>query len=178
MGFCPGDLIFTADTNIVAKAIRWATTAKGEQPSEVSHVAGFVSGIEIVEAHGAGTEQRLFSDFKANGVKFEVWRHTQLTILQRFAVAKVAKSYVGRKYGFGKIATHLGDALLGKISGQSIFFFRRINHLQRYPICSWVWAWAYREVGYDFGIDPAYADPDDMRDHVLLSSHWRLEYAN
>jgi len=65
------------------------------------------------------------------------------------------------------IHTHVLDGLLNKIARQDIFFFRRLNHSDRYPICSWITAYAYdRVLHYRFGVPPECADPDQMYDWV------------
>jgi hypothetical protein len=98
---------------------------------------------------------------------FEVWRCRSLTAEQQEAVTRKALDYVGATFGWAKFLTHFFDGLLNKATGREVFFFRRLNHDQRYPICSWITAFSYdRALHYQFGVPPECADPDEISDWV------------
>jgi hypothetical protein len=168
----PGDLIFTRGNGFLQKAIRWATRMKGECPTKINHTAGVVSSWEMCEALWRVRVTGFSSLLKRN---FEVWEPLFLIPEERFKIAKIARSYEGRYYGWPKIIAHLGDAFINKVSTKEKFFFRKLAMMDRYPICSWVWGWAYyNAIGYTFEIDPAYADPDHQHDWVVSQPHaWR-----
>jgi len=172
--FLPGDLILCHGGGLLQRGIRWAERAPGETSSWANHVAGFTSPGMVTEALYR-VVCRSFADFAASGADYQVWRCLGLTDAQREAVAAVALGYVGREYGYGKILAHLGDALLSRLAGRNVFLARRICGMDRYPICSWVWAMAYaKALGLTFGLPASEADPDDMHDYVSSSPAWRL----
>jgi hypothetical protein len=74
-------------------------------------------------------------------------------------IAKKALSYVGKKYGYAKLLTHTLDWCLG-----GVYLFRRMNHADNYPICSWITEHAYNEIGWDFGVPLGGTNPDDIWD--------------
>jgi hypothetical protein len=171
--FLPADLVFTHGGAWLSRAIRWASRAKGEPSTYANHVGGFVGGGEVVEALWR-TVQHPFTEMSG---PLQVWRNRGLTDWDRARVATKARGYVGEAYGGAKIVTHLGDALLSKVFGGSPFFFRRLAHRDDYPICSWVWAWSFAEIGYSFGLPPEAAQPDDMHDWCAAHpDHWRMVY--
>lgn len=84
-------------------------------------------------------------------------------------VAQKARGYEGRKYGWGKIAAHLGDWMLG-----GRYVWRRLARMDKYPICSWVVASSYGEVGENFGVKVGEASPDDIWDWCLKRGEWKM----
>jgi hypothetical protein len=47
--------------------------------------------------------------------------------------------------------------------------------MDRYPICSWLWAYAYeRGAGYAGWGEPNAVSPDCMHDHVIKSDDWEM----
>lgn len=99
--------------------------------------------------------------------KVIIFRHRTTTLIENELIARKAMSYVGKKYGWFKLVTHAGDCLLGKITGKDLFFFRRITHSDRYPICSWVTEHAEHEVGRSFGKPLGSTTPDDIHDYCM-----------
>jgi hypothetical protein len=165
----PGDLIFCHGSAWLPRAIRWATRSKGEGATWANHVAGITSPGMALEASWTVIEHPL----PELAPPYQIWRYEPLTDAQREAVAVAALAYKGRSYGGAKLLTHLGDALLSKVFGGNPLFFRRLNHREEYPICSWLWAFAYeRALSYQFGIPPEAASPDDMHDHVCITPGW------
>ena len=175
--FLPGDIIFYHNDDWFGKLFQFAMKGKDEPSTFCNHISGFINYELNVEAlwKVEVTEFELHPKNK----RLKVYRKKNLSDKERDLLALKAVSYVGREYGFAKLITHLGDALLEKMFDGQIFFFRRLNHSQRYPICSWVWAYSYyRVLGYKFGIDPEGADPDTMYDFVVNNSDWELIYSS
>ena len=77
-------------------------------------------------------------------------------------IVEKAEAYVGRRYGWPAIVAHFLDWLF-----QGAYFFRRIIGGDKYPICSWVVAHAYKEVGLHFGVEARAASPDDIWDFAV-----------
>ena len=59
---------------------------------------------------------------------------------------------------------------------KEIFLFRRLLKSEKYPICSWVYAYSvYNAVGYQFNnIRPNWVDPDVMHDEMIRSKDWEI----
>jgi len=174
----PADLIFFKTESHLGKLIRFFTKSPWEGETFANHIAGVDSPGYLIEAmvktikrpFNVNTESDLIEIYRYQGpIPWE-------TLYED--VVKKANEYLGRTYGFGKLITHMLDALLVKIFKKEIFFFRKINHTDRYPICSWIWAFAYNRClnGYEFGVSPEYATPDDMHDFVKTSTEWKLVY--
>lgn len=164
-----GDLIFVQSLNWMSRAIRFFERKWGEKPSLVNHVAGVVIQADeftepaIVEANMPGVQFRRMSEARWGRAQVAIFRHANLSPLERLAVAQAALSYEGRKYGFAKIIAHALDWFLGKR-----FVFRRLAGMDNMPICSWVWSHAYRRgASVYFGAPANQVDPDDMYDHVV-----------
>jgi len=176
MQFLPGDLIFCHGSNWISRAIRWAAEHKGDETPYANHVAGFISPTDIVEALWHVT-RNVYAACGTGTSPNQVWRNKSLTAENRQAVAAQALTYMGRDYGTGKIVLHLGDALLTKAMGHEVYLFRRAANIDKYPICSWVWAEAYDKVlGLRFGLPPNEASPDDMQNYVKASPEWEMIY--
>jgi len=169
----PGDIIFCKSSSVLGWLIRWAERRRNEPKSYANHTAGIGSDKNVVEAVSrvASTDWLAWTKKHKH---FEVWRYKSFTPSQRIAVARAAEIYLDRKYGWWKLFIHLGDSIISKVTGKDAFFFRRVLHVKKYPICSWVWAWAYYRQGVFFGTDPAYADPDGQHDHVQASDDWKM----
>jgi hypothetical protein len=165
----PGDLIFCHGSSWLSSAIRWATRSRGEAATWANHVGGISTPGMVLEALWTVVEHPLYELTES----FQVWRLTGLTERERLAVALAALDYKGRSYGGAKLLTHLGDALLSKVFGGNPYAFRRLAHRDDYPICSWLWAFAYdKALDYRFDAAPSAATPDDMHDHVRNTPGW------
>lgn len=169
----PGDVIFCRTPSVLGWLIRWAERRRGEKESYANHTAGVGSDSDVVEAVSR-VKSTPWLRWISKHKHFEVWRYKPFTVEERIQVAKKAEEYLGRKYGWWKLIVHLGDGMISKITGKDAFFFRKVLHTKKYPICSWVWAWAYWQEGVLFGTDPAYADPDSQHDHVKESDDWTM----
>jgi hypothetical protein len=185
--FMPGDIISFAAVGRDWYGVfsRWLERSPGEAPTYAVHTAQFLDAnryleLDIVEKIRATTE--ILKRYQAHDTwrrrGFEVWRCKSLTDDQREAVTRQALTYLGDRFGMAKFVTHFLDGLVSKAARKEVFFFRRLNHNQRYPICSWVTAFSYdRALHYRFGVPPECADPDQINDWV--SSHpdeWLLVF--
>jgi len=189
--FQAGDIIlFAGRRDWYGVASRWVMRTRGESPTYAVHTAQFVDPGRYLELDLVGklraTEEILrqhqaHDTWKRRG--FEVWRCPSLTVEQQEAVTRQALTYLGERFGMAKFTTHLLDGLVSKVVGREAFLFRRLNHDQRYPICSWITAFSYdKALHYRFGVPPECADPDEIDDWV--SGHpdewvrvFRLEYS-
>jgi len=139
----------------------------GESRTKVNHVGIVVEGgaIEeavVVEALSRVKRHRLVTRYGSNG-KDEVAIYRPLNIPGEdiAAIVRKAETYVGCKYDYSEVLLHLADwFLLGA------YVFRRLGRMNPYPICSWVVADAYSNVGKDFGVPAGAASPDDIWDFV------------
>jgi hypothetical protein len=178
----PADLLFFRSPGVIPRLIRWATRAKGEGGTWANHVGGVVDVAPdgqpvVVEALWRVTRHTLAEAIDGHkGERFQVWRHRGLSDEERRAVAELAESFVGRPYGVLKIAAHLGDGLIAKVTGRQVSAFRRLLLIDEAPICSYVWSRAYElAIGVTVtpaGVPPRAASPDDMLDFVQSSSDW------
>lgn len=180
MNLRPGDIVCERSPGWLGAAVRWFTQGRYEPPTRINHVAVVVKGgspeeAEVIEALWRVVRRPL----SMTRGEVEIWRlrgNTERTLL----AAAYAMRYFGESYGWWKIVPHLIDALLIKITGREVYLFRRLLFLDRYPICSWVVAWAYYRAfrgSCTFGVPPSAATPDDIHDFVSNSPDWELVYA-
>lgn len=149
-----------------ARAIRWFMRSRGEDPSDVTHVAVAVSETHVVEALWRGVVQRP----RRSG---QIYRSTHIPNYVLRRIADNARLRVGQKYGYGKIVLHALDGLLGKVFGPTVFF-RRLIFLRRMPQCFNAVALPFAVHGYSFGVDPSLGAPDDIaRWLVTHPIEWR-----
>jgi hypothetical protein len=162
----PGDIFLTRGTGFLGKAIRFFTRRIGESRTRVNHVGlvvqgGSLSQAVVVEALRTVKRHRLFDEYGGETDQVAVFRPTRLARAEIQRVVAAANGYVGRSYGYGKIVLHALDWAL-----QGAYVFRRLGRMDAYPICSWLVAHAYGEVGVHFGVAAGAATPDDIWDHV------------
>jgi hypothetical protein len=160
-----GDLMFTAGSGDLASAIQWAERVRGEEPTEMNHV-GVVSRPGYILPSGRSEE-------KPAVVIESLWRTIEHpwfpTLLQGIIVAQRARKFVGAKYGWWKLFTHLFDnkVLNGKLVA------RRLLRADSRPICSYTAATAFACAGIRTGTIPARAQsPDSMWDYVNNNDLW------
>jgi hypothetical protein len=176
--FQPGDILFFAgNSDLSGPLSRWFTRSRNEQPTYAVHTAQFIDTRTILEMNFL-VKKRSLAQVLRNKRPFEVWRRRGLTAGQRHALTTKALVYFGTKISCAKLLTHALDGLINKISRKEVFFFRRLNHGDTYPICSWITAFAYaRVLHYSFGVPPECADPDQMHDWVRSHPRqWTLIY--
>ncbi|MEN8114426.1 MAG: YiiX/YebB-like N1pC/P60 family cysteine hydrolase, partial [Actinomycetota bacterium] len=155
----PCDMFLTRGTGFVPSAIRFFTRRFGESRTKVNHVGiiveeGTMTTAIAIEALVKVKRHALGRYARKPDTAVAVYRPTNLTDAERQAIVAKAESYVGREYGFVKIAAHFLDWTL-----QGAYVFRRLTNMDRYPICSWVVAHAFGAAGKDFGCEPGAASP-------------------
>jgi hypothetical protein len=173
--FEAGDIIlFAGREDWYGIASRWLMQTSGETPTYAVHTAQFLDAGSYLELDIVGkirATREILRKRQAHDMwqrrGFEVWRCRSLAAEQREAVTQQALAYLGATFGWAKFLTHLFDGLISKVVGREVFFFRKLNHDQRYPICSWITAFSYdRALHYQFGVPPQSADPDEIGDWV------------
>ena len=169
----PADLIFTRnEKSWLGPAIRWFTRSRNEAPTWTNHTAGIgLTGDTVIEALWT-VQETGWSEWERQTERFQVWRHTRIPDISRQIIAVEARQYVGKHYGWWKLGGHLIDGMLSKIIGRDVYLIRPLFFMKDYPICSWVWAYAYSKVGLRFGCEPDCADPDTQHDYVANSHEW------
>ena len=170
-----GDVFLTKGNSFVSKAIRFLTRDKGESRTEVNHVGvvvvdGNVQNAVIVEASSKVVRRTMNSYYKSKNTKVAVYRYRNLTDTEEDIIADYSESMVGAKYGYLKIVAHFLDWCLG-----GVYFFRRFAQMERYPICSWIVAYAYQDAGLGFGVRANAASPDDIWDWVVKPENGWVE---
>lgn len=165
----PCDVFLTKGSSFVSRAIRFFTRKFGESRTQVNHVgliveSGSLHSAVAVEALTKVKRHPLGRYAKQRSTSVAIFRPTNLTDEQAATIVAKAEDYVGREYGWFKIATHLADwALLGA------YVFRRLTNDDHYPICSWVVAHAFAAADLHFGVEPGEANPDDIWDFVTAN---------
>ena len=173
--FLAGDIIlFAGRDDWYGRLSRWMMRTTGESPTYAVHTAQFLDAGRYLELSTVGTikatgeilrQRQAHDTWQRRG--FAVWRCRSLTATQRDAVTRQALAYVGARFGWAKFVTNVLDDLITKGGGRDVFFFRRLSHDQRRPLCSWITAFSYdRALHYRFGVPPECADPDQIGDWV------------
>lgn len=164
MNLQPGDIFLTKGDNFVSKGIRFFSRSKGESRTEANHVGivvhpGTHRTAKIVEALTTVKTRTMASYYDKDNTEVAIYRPINVSAEDLLKIRNKANSYVGMKYGYIKIVAHFLDWCIG-----GRYFFRRFAFMNKYPICSWVVAYAYAEAGYNFGVEPGGASPDDIMD--------------
>ncbi len=163
----PGDIFFTRGHTIIDWLIRFCSRSIGESRTMVNHVGvvveeGSLQTCVVVEALSRVKQHKLWEQYgPPDKDSVAIFRPLNLTEEEITLIVNYAKKQVGRKYGYLKIVAHFLDWLcLG------IYFFRRLANNGKYPICSWLVAYAFSKAGKNFGVAPGAAEPDDIWDFV------------
>lgn len=162
MMLLPCDVFVTRGKGVFARGIRWATRDRGETATEVNHVGAIVeagdwSEVRCIEALETVQLHSIAEKYDANGHGVAVYRPANLTVDQQSTILTYLHNHVGNSYGYGKIALHL----LRKVTGRQFWLHHQTD---RWPICSYLIARAWKEAGLDFGCDERLATPDDVHD--------------
>jgi hypothetical protein len=163
----PCDVFVTRGPSLLAKGIRWATRDDRERPTQVNHVGAIVEAgpwqsvncieaLERVEHHGFAEK------YFQSGHWAAVYRPLNISDDAQGKILAYLHNQRGRKYGYGKIALHL----LRKLTGWDFWLS---HQTERYPICSYLVANAWKQAGLDFGCDERLATPDDIHDFMLTN---------
>lgn len=184
----PGDIVFTRGAGPISRMVRAFTRTFGEPRTKVNHVGVIVAvatpplasgtarpfrGVEggpvetaiLVEALSTVKRHGLTERYGKRTDRVAVYRPTNLTPKEVRTIVAAAEAYVGRKYGYGKIALHFLDWML-----LGAYAFRRLGRMEDYPICSWLVASAYAKAGKDFGVAAGAASPDDIWDFCVANA--------
>lgn len=173
------DLFVVRGRGFVGRQIRRASRRDGEAPTYASH-AGVVieDGRWILEAQPQGVVAT-YAGWKGEDRRAVVFRpncdHPHLPpIHKQICVEHYALEYFGQRYGYFKLAVHLFDAF----DPFGLNLMERIGWRDRYPICSWIAAYAYDRAGIDLrGLNPSLAQPDDLVD-LAVDAGWELVWAS
>lgn len=171
----PADVGFTHGSAWYSRAIRWATRHSGEPPTYANHTFGFGRDLSIVEALTVVTATSHTAWRLPD--QFEIFRRMRISLPTRRYIARDAESWIGNPYGAVKIIPHLLDGLVSKLAARNVRLFRRLCFIPDYPICSWLWAWAYARFGHHTAASSwRYASPDDQHDYMTGqgSGTWAL----
>ena len=164
------DLVATRGTAWVSRAIRVCTRSRGEPPTVVNHVgiitvAGPLNSAQLTEAIAHVVERGLFDAYHGRD-QVAVFRCKALTDIERDVAAEKARSYIGRDYGYVKIAAHLFDYGLSRLFHRDTYLARRLARMDKSPMCSWLDEHAFAVVRRFFGVPFGTAEPDDLWDYV------------
>lgn len=173
----PADIVLTRGSGLLPALIRLGEEPKGSgEKARVNHaglisVGGSVLSARIIESLPHGTVERKFSAYKSASSRdiAVVYRNLAWTESQRAAIVASARTYIGRKYGWGRIAAIAGDWITG-----GRFGLRKRLHEDDQPVCSMVVAVACSTgAGYRFsGCDVDDVEPDDIWDDVTTDPRW------
>jgi len=162
-----GDVFLTRGNAIISRLIRVFTRGFGEKRTSVNHVGivvkdGTLKSAVVVEALSKVVEHKLWDKYgPPNGDAVAVYRPKNCPPDEIKTIVAAARKQVKKKYGWLMIGAHFLDwMLLGS------YVFRRLVPGDKYPICSWLVAYAYSEVGKYFGVNPGEASPDDIWDFI------------
>jgi hypothetical protein len=162
-----GDIIVFHGTALISRLVRFFSTTGGEHATRVNHIAvaattDEIHQVQIIEALTHVDLHGLWEQYAGKGDRIAIFRKRNLTDAEAVAIVKKAATYIGDSYGYLKIVMHLLDWCIG-----GRYFFRRLTHNDKFPICSWVVAAAYSEIGEHFDCEVAQAEPDDIWDYCL-----------
>lgn len=163
MRYEPCDVFIVHGRGWLGNSIRVLTRRPGEPPTRASHVGLMVRAGSAGQAYAveALSHVRHAPFSKHLGEVVAVYRPLNLLDADKTAICARAFSYVGKGYGYLKIAAHAADWLLG-----GAYVFRRLAIMDNYPICSWLVAHSYKAAGKHFGVPDGAASPDDIDDFV------------
>lgn len=169
--FLPGDLVLTASTGWVGRIIRWGTQEHGEPRTLFNHVGMVVDHQgTIVEALTTVEMHNIAEHYGGRGDRVAIFRPVNISYPTREQMATQIVDAVGQRYGYGKIALHVFDGILGKLPINLPPIFTRFAFVDSYPICSYLVARIYADYGLHFGINARFASPDDIGDFVTTDN--------
>ena len=169
-----GDIFFTRGSGLLSRLIQVATTEPKEAKTWANHTGGFVaSGFVVpmfdydvpparaIEALGKVEKNEWFHRHeKETGYQVAVFRHRTATPEMIARRCLYLERHVGDSYGWWKLGFHLADRLVFR----NRKVFSRLLHKDDRPICSYLEAKSWGNIGIDFGMSPESADPDEMMD--------------
>ncbi len=146
----PCDILLTRNDGVVGRLIRWGTRGR------VQHAGLMVTPSACVEAVPPKVLERDFlRAYQGTRTSVAIFRPLNLKDSQRDLIVAAARTYVGRPYGYAKIALHAADSIL--FGGA--YCLRGLGSDRTGVDCDWVVSHAYRAAGLDFGVPDKAADP-------------------
>lgn len=171
-----GDVIHVQGQGVLSRLIRWFSRANEEEPSWASHTAMVLRAgerVEIIEARKKVIIRPLSEYATTNSKILACRKPGGISEQEKEKMIEKAEHYHGMKYGVPAIIMHALDRIFN-----NKYIFRRLVKMEDYPICSWVVAYVYQRVlGYQFGVQPDAAQPDDILDHCV-EKDWEFVWAD
>lgn len=167
-----GDTFFTRSSSLLGKAIRWAETDPGEEPTWANHTgvvveSGWIGGTLLPQAvviEALWKTRR--GPLRTNGVDVRVFSPVPaLNAEDRIRFLTAANAHVGDTYGWWKLLFHLADRAVFR--GNKVL--SRLLRVDKRPICSYLAAKVNATVYRSFGMKPETATPDEMMDYCLAT---------
>ncbi len=172
----PGDIVHTQNPGRLSRAIRWLAKKKDGQRAWASHTAMLLSAdpAEMLIEAQLRVGVRPAYVYAHRGARAAIHRIPGgLTAPQRRQICLYALAYEGAAYGAHKALALALDHLIG-----DRYLFRRLIWEHRYPICSWLVAWAYDvTMRVRFGAPPDSVSPDDIMDYCMAEG-WELVWVD
>ena len=160
----PGDIIATRSPTWLSRTIRKAQTRSDNgQPALVSHVGLFISPDIVIQALSRVVTTPFPKSFQKD--EYIVLSPLNLSNANRRIVVERALTYSSNSYGWLKI---LGQGL--DVVFHTRWFMSHVFTLDKFPICSYVVAEAYKSIGLDFGVPTTTTTPDDILDFAMENS--------
>ena len=147
-----GDIILVTGTAWISKQIM-AKTALPTDEITVSHAGLFICDQYVLEALPKGVVTSKYPDSFPE--THYIFSPKNITTVQQADICKKALTYSADPYGWGKLGTQYLDWLTSSKVWSSY-------GLDKYPICSYIVAQAYKSVGLDFGVPTKGTTPMDI----------------
>jgi hypothetical protein len=172
------DVISVKGDKSYSRGIAWFTQIGKEGPTYATHIAMII--MVNGEPHVIESLWRVkitpYKKWEKEHDRFAIFRNTNLTNEKRALIQEEALKYKGRFYGFSKILLNGLDLSISKIIGKEIFLFRKLQFIDRYPICNWLVSYSYyNATGYTFGCEPKLTNPDSMTDYMRKDKNFVLK---
>ena len=169
-----GDMLGYSSPKFIGRMVRKFTRGYREAPSVLSHVGVFVNegaikNVNLAEAlFPKGVVCRRFAEAYTDLENCYLIKPLNITQDQRLEISKYVINQVNKPYGTAKVLAHGADGVAAWICRKKdVFFFRKIFRSDRFPMCSFLGAHAYRQAGLDFGQKDDYLNPDEIWDYAL-----------
>jgi len=172
-----GYVIFVYETGkLSSKAIRWATTYKGEDKTKANHVACVLNTIETVQAIPPEVARSNVRGYLAHlESKGGCWcgfrPATPLTLSEEMLCRRYLVGMIGTKYSHWANCLALFDSFLTKIRKKDTVCFRKLDHLFSWINCSGVAGTMAHKIGRATE-RMMLADPDMLYDFMVKSEQW------
>ncbi len=166
-----GDVILTRGSGKLARFIRWGEREPGEPASWANHFGTFSScgpirAATAIESLWRTVEHPWWEAHQDDEVS--VYRYRDFDEADRALFVAAMREFVGRRYGWWKLAANLVD---NKLLGGRVVF-RRLQVIKNRPICSYSGGLALEAAGVRFDdhegrpIPGKALQPDDADDSI------------